>query len=173
MWLLGETGSQRRCATLRSRPTPRTWRRTCTARLWSWIICVVVTVAGQPGDAPETGRGIGGLVYGCTELPSEGAPADLSAADVLGGCGGRGVRDSERHFLVNAYASKEIGLDLVLHRPFAAGLRAPDFRRRDLRSRRARRDQGRVGEPARGCLVGWTSDRARLFLYISVCTLER
>ena len=39
--------------------------------LWSWIICVVVTVAVSYMGKPKAEAELSGLVYGCTELPSE------------------------------------------------------------------------------------------------------
>jgi SSS family solute:Na+ symporter len=40
--------------------------------LWSWIICVVVTVAVSLMTTPLGEKQLVGLVYGCTEIPSEG-----------------------------------------------------------------------------------------------------
>lgn len=40
--------------------------------LWSWIICVVVTVAVSLVTRPKPEEELKGLVYGCTEIPSEG-----------------------------------------------------------------------------------------------------
>jgi solute:Na+ symporter, SSS family len=40
--------------------------------LWSWIVCVVVTVAVSYATKPLDEKQLVGLVYGCTELPSEG-----------------------------------------------------------------------------------------------------
>ncbi|MBZ5561959.1 MAG: Na+/galactose cotransporter, partial [Acidobacteriia bacterium] len=40
--------------------------------LWSWIICVVVTVVVSAFTQPKPVAELNGLVYGCTELPSEG-----------------------------------------------------------------------------------------------------
>jgi SSS family solute:Na+ symporter len=40
--------------------------------LWSWIICVTVTVAVSLVTKPKEEKELVGLVYGCTELPSEG-----------------------------------------------------------------------------------------------------
>ena len=39
--------------------------------LWSWLICVVVTVAVSLATNPLAETQLGGLVYGCTALPSE------------------------------------------------------------------------------------------------------
>ena len=40
--------------------------------LWSWIVCVVVTVVVSYLTAPKPEKELTGLVYGCTEIPSEG-----------------------------------------------------------------------------------------------------
>ncbi len=40
--------------------------------LWSWIICVVVTVAVSYITKPKPDKELAGLVYGCTEVPSDG-----------------------------------------------------------------------------------------------------
>ncbi len=39
--------------------------------LWSWIICVVVTVAVSLVTTPKTDQELVGLVYGCTPIPAE------------------------------------------------------------------------------------------------------
>jgi SSS family solute:Na+ symporter len=41
--------------------------------LWSWIICVVVTVLVSAVTAPKPEAELKGLVYGATEIPSEGS----------------------------------------------------------------------------------------------------
>lgn len=40
--------------------------------LWSWIICVAVTVMVSWLTPPQDQKELTGLVYGCTEVPSEG-----------------------------------------------------------------------------------------------------
>jgi SSS family solute:Na+ symporter len=40
--------------------------------LWSWLICVIVTVGVSYMTKPKPVEELTGLVYGCTELPSEG-----------------------------------------------------------------------------------------------------
>ncbi len=40
--------------------------------LWSWLICVIVTVVVSYLTQPKPVEELTGLVYGCTELPSEG-----------------------------------------------------------------------------------------------------
>jgi len=40
--------------------------------LWSWLICVTVTVAVSAFTRPRPAEELAGLVYGATELPSEG-----------------------------------------------------------------------------------------------------
>ena len=72
MWAWVKARSHARCATSRFRRTPRTWRRTCIRALWSWIICVIVTVVVSLVTRPKPESELTGLVYGCTEIPSEG-----------------------------------------------------------------------------------------------------
>jgi len=40
--------------------------------LWCWIVCVLVNVAVSYATRPKPVQELTGLVYGCTELPSEG-----------------------------------------------------------------------------------------------------
>jgi SSS family solute:Na+ symporter len=40
--------------------------------LWSWVICVIVTVAVSLYTKPKTAKELEGLVYGLTTVPSEG-----------------------------------------------------------------------------------------------------
>jgi SSS family solute:Na+ symporter len=40
--------------------------------LWSWLICVTVTVVVSLVTRPKPVEELTGLVYGCTVLPSEG-----------------------------------------------------------------------------------------------------
>jgi len=40
--------------------------------LWSWIVCVGVTVAVSLMTTPKPEGELVGLVYGATEIPSEG-----------------------------------------------------------------------------------------------------
>ncbi len=40
--------------------------------LWSWMICVIVTVVVSACTRPKPVEELTGLVYGCTDLPSEG-----------------------------------------------------------------------------------------------------
>jgi SSS family solute:Na+ symporter len=39
--------------------------------LWSWLVCVIVTVVVSYCTTPKTDQELVGLVYGCTEMPSE------------------------------------------------------------------------------------------------------
>jgi len=43
--------------------------------LWSWIVCVVVTVLVSYMTQPKPESELNGLVYGATDIPSEGAIA--------------------------------------------------------------------------------------------------
>ncbi len=40
--------------------------------LWSWLICVIVTLVVSAFTQPKPVEQLTGLVYGCTEIPSEG-----------------------------------------------------------------------------------------------------
>jgi len=40
--------------------------------LWSWMVCMTVTVVVSYMTRPQPESELVGLVYGCTELPSEG-----------------------------------------------------------------------------------------------------
>jgi SSS family solute:Na+ symporter len=40
--------------------------------LWSWTVCVVVTVVVSLLTKPKPEKELTGLVYGCTDIPSEG-----------------------------------------------------------------------------------------------------
>jgi solute:Na+ symporter, SSS family len=40
--------------------------------LWSWIVCVLVTVVVSYMTKPKPASELAGLVYGATEIPSEG-----------------------------------------------------------------------------------------------------
>ena len=40
--------------------------------LWSWIVCILVTVAVSMATKPKPDAELKGLVYGCTEVPGEG-----------------------------------------------------------------------------------------------------
>jgi SSS family solute:Na+ symporter len=40
--------------------------------LWSWIVCVIVTVVVSMVTLPKPVTELAGLVYGATEIPSEG-----------------------------------------------------------------------------------------------------
>ena len=52
-------------------PMPATWPRTCIARLWSWIVCVLVTVVVSYLTKPKPDSELTGLVYGVTAIPHE------------------------------------------------------------------------------------------------------
>ena len=68
--------------------------------LWSWIICVAVTVVVSLFTAPKTDTELVGLVYGCTPIPSEQHIAALATADLLGRRRRGRVHRAQRHLLV-------------------------------------------------------------------------
>ena len=72
--------------------------------LWSWLICVVVTVVVSLATRPLPEKQLEGLVYGCTRDPLRGSHAAPSASGVLGGDCGRGVCGPEYLVLVTAMA---------------------------------------------------------------------
>jgi SSS family solute:Na+ symporter len=54
--------------------------------LWSWLICVVVTVIVSLATKPRPEAELNGLVYGCTEIPSEGGLALTERPIFWAGC---------------------------------------------------------------------------------------
>jgi SSS family solute:Na+ symporter len=52
-------------------PNARDMAENMYRALWSWLICVIVTVLVSQMTRPKPERELVGLVYGCTELPSE------------------------------------------------------------------------------------------------------
>ena len=72
--------------------------------LWSWLICVTVTVVVSLLTKPKPVSELEGLVYGDTDLPSEGHLFLFEAPDFLGGGRGHWIRDSEYAFSGDAYA---------------------------------------------------------------------
>jgi len=61
----------------------RTWPRTCTAPCGAGS-SACCDGGSKLSQQAQTGEGTGGLVYGCTDIPSEGT-CPLPAADFLGG----------------------------------------------------------------------------------------
>ena len=53
-------------------PNARDMAENMYRALWSWIVCVVVTVIVSLVTAPKPDRELVGLVYGVTEIPQEG-----------------------------------------------------------------------------------------------------
>jgi SSS family solute:Na+ symporter len=53
-------------------PHAKTMAQDMYQALWSWILCVVVTVAVSLATKPKAESELVGLVYGATEIPSEG-----------------------------------------------------------------------------------------------------
>ena len=59
-----------RCATSRCRPTPKPWPELYRA-LWSWLVCIIVTVVVSYATKPRPVAELEGLVYGVSPLPQE------------------------------------------------------------------------------------------------------
>jgi len=53
-------------------PNARDMAENMYRALWSWIVCVIVTVAVSLVTAPKPDKELAGLVYGVTEIPQEG-----------------------------------------------------------------------------------------------------
>ena len=56
----------------RSRPTPKALAQDMYQALWSFMVCVVVTVVVSLATKPMPDSELTGLVYGLTEVPSVG-----------------------------------------------------------------------------------------------------
>ena len=92
--------------------------------LWSWLVCVVVTVVVSLVTKPKPDSELNGLVYGLTAIPHEAEMSRCTRSRFSGRRGGgRVLRDSEHHFLVGGQERRRCmvtdHLDLVLHRHFA------------------------------------------------------
>jgi solute:Na+ symporter, SSS family len=75
--------------------------------LWSWLICVSVTVLVSLATAPKPESELVGLVYGCTELPSERELRLTQRPNLLGrGCRD-GFRSAQLDFLVTTCTTLE------------------------------------------------------------------
>ena len=79
MWIYTSFGRRSTSAqALRSHRSRRTdprsrWRTTSLRALWSWFICVVVTVVVSYMTKPRPEAELTGLVYGATVIPHDGA----------------------------------------------------------------------------------------------------
>ena len=82
---LGQVRSRRRCATLRSRPTPSPWPRTCIAPCGRSCTSIVVNVIVSLFTKPRPVAELDGLVYGATIAADGRAGAVLQERVVLDG----------------------------------------------------------------------------------------
>ena len=74
--------------------------------LWSFIVCVVVTVRGEPGDQAQCRDSeLAGLVYGLNRNSIGGRRASVPEAAFLGGVVVVVFFVSEYHFLVGEMSS--------------------------------------------------------------------
>ena len=101
MWVLVKT-NPKMLAYIALSPNAKDMAENMYRALWSWLICVSVTVIVSLLTRPKPVEELTGLVYGCTELPSEGHSAALEAADLLGRGLGCGIPGSAMDFLVVA-----------------------------------------------------------------------
>ncbi len=93
--------------------------------LWSWLVCIIVTVIVSLLTKPKTDEELKGLVYGATDIPSEGEVGILHRR-------GSGQRwwawlcGGQRYFLVRRDENRRIDFNLVLHWHFVARERRAD-----------------------------------------------
>ena len=71
MWVLVKV-NPRALAYIALSPHAKDMAENMYRALWSWIVCVAVTVGVSFLTRPKPVEELTGLVYGCTELPSEG-----------------------------------------------------------------------------------------------------
>ena len=83
-------------------PNARDMAENMYRALWSWIVCVVVTVVVSLVTRPKPVEELNGLVYGVTEIPTEGQVALLPSPAFLGGGCSRRILHLEHHLLVGA-----------------------------------------------------------------------
>jgi SSS family solute:Na+ symporter len=70
MWVLVKTNPK--MAYIALSPNAKDMAENMYRALWCWLICVSVTVMVSLLTRPKSVEELTGLVYGCTELPSEG-----------------------------------------------------------------------------------------------------
>jgi SSS family solute:Na+ symporter len=71
MWILVKTDHSK-LAWIALSPHAKDMSENMYRGLWSWIVCVVVTVVVSLLTKPKPEAELEGLVYGCTKFPSEG-----------------------------------------------------------------------------------------------------
>jgi SSS family solute:Na+ symporter len=113
-------------------PNARDMAENMYRALWSWIVCVVVTVIVSLWTRPKPVEELNGLVYGITEIPTEGQVA-FTIARSSGRRLWQRILHLEHHLLVaRRYEIWWIHLDLVLYRSIVVGKWRPDSRRRAI-----------------------------------------
>ena len=108
-------------------PNARDMAENMYRALWSWLVCVIVTVIVSLMTKPKTDVELKGLVYGVTDIPSEGQVALIQRPLILGCCCCRGLLDRKRYFLVRRYETWRIDINLVLYRDLLACKRDIDL----------------------------------------------
>ncbi len=136
--------------------------------LWSWLVCVVVTIVVSLCTQPKPVAELDGLVYGATKLPEEHDDHWYQKPIVWAGVIAVIFRRTQHHLLVGAethYARTHI--HLVFLRDPAARLRDSDYGHGHLGTvAPARRGAGSLAT-ARTHLVGWHHDSRRPLLHHS------
>jgi SSS family solute:Na+ symporter len=73
MWIYTTYGGPSALARVAMSPDAKPMAENMFRALWSWIICVVVTVAVSLATTPKSDSELNGLVYGATVIPHDGA----------------------------------------------------------------------------------------------------
>ena len=132
--------------------------------LWSCIICALVTVMVSLLTKPKPEAELKGLVYGATDIPSEGYVTVFHRPWFWAtGCR-RGIYRTSNCLLVRFYESWWIDFHLVLYRRFAVVQRRADSCRGNLPISATSRDSHRPVQPSRRHLVGRSPRRPRRHL---------
>jgi len=94
--------------------------------LWSFLVCVIVTVVVSLATKPKTDSELNGLVYGLTQVPSVGNVPIYQNRFFGPACGRRIFRPE---YLLLVAGGCEDDFHLVFHRDCPAGGRRADFQR--------------------------------------------
>ncbi|MBS1823071.1 MAG: sodium:solute symporter family protein [Acidobacteria bacterium] len=73
MFIYVQTGGKAALARIALSPDAQPMAENMYRALWSWLVCVIVTVAVSMMTKPKTDEELQGLVYGATVIPDDGA----------------------------------------------------------------------------------------------------
>ena len=75
MFIYVQTGGKAALSKIALSPDAQPMAENMYRALWSWLVCVVVTVVVSMMTKPKTDEELNGLVYGATVIPDDGATA--------------------------------------------------------------------------------------------------